>query len=125
MSNPTDVYLGAQLRALRRGRGLTLQQLAEALGVSFQQIQKYENGTNRIAGSRLWELALLLSVPVDVFFEGLPGAGAGGRPQMDPADRKWREALELAHQVAAIDNANLRKDLIGLVKQVARLDVKV
>ena len=71
MSNDIDVYLGKRLRRRRRMLGLTQQQLAGAVGVRFQQIQKYECGANRISAARLWLLAEELEVPVGYFYDGL------------------------------------------------------
>ena len=71
MSNDIDVYLGKRLRRRRRMLGLTQQQLAGAVGVRFQQIQKYECGANRISAARLWRLAEALEVPVGYFYDGL------------------------------------------------------
>ena len=71
MSNEIDLHLGKRLRRRRRLLGLTQQQLAGAVGVRFQQIQKYECGANRISAARLWLLAKALEAPVGAFFEGL------------------------------------------------------
>jgi transcriptional regulator with XRE-family HTH domain len=71
MSNDSDVCLGKRLRRRRRMLGLTQQQLAGAVGVRFQQIQKYECGANRISAARLWQLAEALEVPVGYFYDGL------------------------------------------------------
>jgi transcriptional regulator with XRE-family HTH domain len=71
MGNDIDVYLGKRLRRRRRMLGLTQQQLASTVGVRFQQIQKYECGTNRISAARLWQLAEALEVPVGYFYDGL------------------------------------------------------
>lgn len=70
MVHPIDASVGAQVRALRRQRSLTQTQLGEVLGLTFQQIQKYERGTNRISASKLAMLAAALKVPVNAFFEG-------------------------------------------------------
>jgi transcriptional regulator with XRE-family HTH domain len=67
-----DVHLGQEIRRRRRELGLTQHQLADACGVRFQQIQKYERGANRIAASRLWKIALAMQTPLSSFFEGLP-----------------------------------------------------
>lgn len=72
MGNDIDVHLGKRLRRRRRLLGLTQQQLAETVGVRFQQIQKYECGANRISAARLWQLAEALEVPVGYFYDGLP-----------------------------------------------------
>jgi transcriptional regulator with XRE-family HTH domain len=73
MGNDIDVYLGKRLRRRRRLLGLTQQQLAGAVGVRFQQIQKYECGANRISAARLWQLSEALEVPVGYFYDGLSG----------------------------------------------------
>ncbi len=79
VSNDIDLHLGKRLRRRRRLLGLTQQQLAEAVGVRFQQIQKYECGANRISAARLWSLAEALEVQVGYFYEGL-GAANGHDP---------------------------------------------
>lgn len=71
MTNEIDRHLGKRLRQRRRALGLTQQQIAEAVGVRFQQIQKYECGANRISAARLWLLAKALEAPVGAFFDGL------------------------------------------------------
>lgn len=78
MANAIDLHVGKRLRRRRRLLGLTQQQLAESIGIRFQQIQKYECGANRVTASRLYELAVSLNVPVNYFFEGL--AAAQGSP---------------------------------------------
>jgi transcriptional regulator with XRE-family HTH domain len=88
MANAIDLHVGKRLRRRRRLLGLTQQQLAESIGIRFQQIQKYECGANRVTASRLYELAVSLNVPVNYFFEGLQAAnpadaGAPGAPAND------------------------------------------
>jgi transcriptional regulator with XRE-family HTH domain len=73
MTNDIDRHLGKRLRQRRRTLGLTQQQIAEAVGVRFQQIQKYECGANRISAARLWLLAKALEAPVGAFFDGIEG----------------------------------------------------
>jgi len=73
--DPMDIALGAAVRIRRRTIGMSQEALAEQCGVSFQQIQKYESGANRIAASRLWKIAQALEVPLMDFFEGLPDGG--------------------------------------------------
>ena len=82
MANDIDLHLGKRLRRRRRLLGLTQQQLAIAVGVRFQQIQKYECGANRISAARLWQLAEALEVPVSYFFDGL----AEGQAANDPSE---------------------------------------
>ncbi len=74
MGNDIDLHLGKRLRRRRRLLGLTQQQLADAVGVRFQQIQKYECGANRISAARLWALSEALEVPVGYFYDGLADA---------------------------------------------------
>ncbi|HUO21639.1 MAG TPA: helix-turn-helix transcriptional regulator [Caulobacteraceae bacterium] len=83
MANDIDLHLGKRLRRRRRLLGLTQQQLAIAVGVRFQQIQKYECGANRISAARLWQLSEALEVPVSYFFDGL--AEAADRDSNDPS----------------------------------------
>ena len=84
MANDIDLHLGKRLRRRRRLLGLTQQQLAIAVGVRFQQIQKYECGANRISAARLWQLSEALEVPVSYFFDGL--AEAQERAAEDPSE---------------------------------------
>jgi transcriptional regulator with XRE-family HTH domain len=83
VGNDIDLHLGKRLRRRRRLLGLTQQQLADSVGVRFQQIQKYECGANRISAARLWKLSEALEVPVGYFYDGL----AGGASSDTPPDR--------------------------------------
>lgn len=85
--SPVDVHIGARLRLLRSERRLAQQKLGDAVGVSFQQIQKYEKGTNRISASMLYAIARRLAVPLAAFIEGLPDPALG-----DPAYREDQSA---------------------------------
>jgi transcriptional regulator with XRE-family HTH domain len=76
VGNDIDLHLGKRLRRRRRLLGLTQQQLADAVGVRFQQIQKYECGANRISAARLWKLSEALEVPVGYFYDGLAGGAS-------------------------------------------------
>ena len=78
MAHPVDLHVGAQVRAWRKHRNLTQSDLATALDVTYQQLQKYESGRNRISASMLWEIAKALQVDVRVFFDGLPAIDAAG-----------------------------------------------
>ncbi|MGH6949348.1 MAG: helix-turn-helix domain-containing protein [Vitreimonas sp.] len=104
MANAIDLHVGKRLRRRRRRLGLTQQQLAESIGIRFQQIQKYECGANRVTASRLYELAVALNVPVNYFFEGLqqvattptaPGAPANDRDLIAADVLSQKETLEL------------------------------
>ena len=80
MKHPVDVHVGSRVRQRRWMTGMTQQQLAERVGIKFQQIQKYETGMNRISASRLWDIAEALGVPVAFFFEGLQHDAAADLP---------------------------------------------
>ena len=89
MTNDIDRHLGKRLRQRRRTLGLTQQQIAEAVGVRFQQIQKYECGANRISAARLWLLAKALESPVGAFFEGLGDDVLAGEGEEEPPRRRF------------------------------------
>lgn len=69
MPHPVDVHVGHMIRTTRRARGMTQQMLAAHIGVKFQQVQKYETGANRVSASRLWEIARVLDMPINHFFD--------------------------------------------------------
>ena len=89
MTNEIDRHLGKRLRQRRRTLGLTQQQIAEAVGVRFQQIQKYECGANRISAARLWLLAKALEAPVGAFFDGLTEEGPTAEGDEEPQRRQF------------------------------------
>ncbi len=93
MANAIDLHVGKRLRRRRRLLGLTQQQLAESIGIRFQQIQKYECGANRVTASRLYELAVALNVPVNYFFEGLQAAAAPATPGAPGAPANDRDLI--------------------------------
>ena len=78
--HPVDIHVGARLRQRRHLVGLSQSKLGESVGLTFQQIQKYERGTNRISSSRLYEFAKVLAVPVSYFFDEMPANAFSGRP---------------------------------------------
>ena len=116
MKHPVDVHVGKRIRHRRWMNGTTQQQLAEKVGIKFQQIQKYETGMNRVSASRLWDIAHALDVPVSFFFEGL---GEGDVPMATsdmPSDiLSDREALELLRSYYAIPE-NQRRRLFDLAR---------
>jgi transcriptional regulator with XRE-family HTH domain len=71
MAHPIDVHVGQRIRQQRWAKSMTQKELAKAIGIKFQQIQKYESGSNRVSASRLWEISTALSVPINFFFDGL------------------------------------------------------
>lgn len=118
MKHPVDVHVGKRIRHRRWLVGTTQQQLAEAVGIKFQQIQKYETGMNRVSASRLWDIAAVLDVPVEFFFDGLnedeDEKAEGATPA--PADiLSDKEALELLRSYYSIPE-NQRKRLFELAR---------
>lgn len=86
MANEIDLHVGRRLRRRRRLLGLTQQQLAQSIGIRFQQVQKYECGANRVTASRLYELASALQAPVSYFYEGLSAGNSAIIPTVAPAN---------------------------------------
>ena len=108
MPRSVDVHVGQRVRQRRWMLGVTQQQLADQVGIKFQQIQKYETGANRISSSRLWDIAHVLDVPVAFFFEGLEGH------HRDAQDTRGdvltdKEALDLVRAYYAIPEAQRRR----------------
>lgn len=122
MANAIDMHVGKRLRRRRRLLGLTQQQLAESIGIRFQQIQKYECAGNRVTASRLYELAVALNVPVNYFFEGLQAVApsTSGTPANDrdliAADvLSQKETLELVRAYYKLGDRPRRR-LLDLAK---------
>ncbi len=113
MKHPVDVHVGKRVRQRRWMIGMTQQQLAEQVGIKFQQIQKYETGMNRISASRLWDISKALDVPISFFFEGLEGADRSDTAAGDILADK--EALELVKAYYAIPEPQ-RKRLFELAR---------
>ncbi|MBW7056687.1 helix-turn-helix domain-containing protein [Paracoccus bogoriensis] len=107
MKHGVDVHVGKRIRHRRWMIGMTQQQLADRVGIKFQQIQKYETGMNRVSASRLWDIARALDVPVSFFFEGLQDGAASDFVEGDIfADR---EALQLVRAYYAMPEAQRRQ----------------
>ncbi|HBZ42769.1 MAG TPA: transcriptional regulator [Maritimibacter sp.] len=116
MKHPVDVHVGKRIRHRRWMVGMTQQQLAEQVGIKFQQIQKYETGMNRVSASRLWDISFALSVPVSFFFEGLEGGVEQDTNRSLPEDiLADKEALELVRSYYAIPE-NQRRRLFELAR---------
>ena len=120
MKHPVDVHVGQRVRQRRWMVGMTQQQLGNKVGIKFQQIQKYETGTNRISASRLWDIAAALDVQVSFFFEGLSGEhthvdGPSGDIMTD------KEALDLVRAYYAIPETQRRRlfDLARVLSDAA------
>jgi len=123
MKHPVDIHVGKRIRHRRWMNGTTQQQLAEAVGIKFQQIQKYETGMNRVSASRLWDIANVLDVSISFFFEGLEGDQLEANLPSDiPGDILTdKEALELLRSYYAIPENQRRRlfDLARVLSEVA------
>lgn len=122
MTHPVDEHVGKRIRHRRWMVGMTQQQLAEKVGIKFQQIQKYETGMNRVSASRLWDIAGAVDVPVAYFFEGVGGnevAADNVMGEASPGDLLAdREALELVRCYYAIPE-NQRRRLFDLARALS------
>lgn len=122
--NPVDVHVGSRIRMRRRVMGLSQEDLANQLQLTFQQVQKYERGTNRVSASKLFGIAGALQTPVSYFFEGLlePQDGVGADIRDNEGETAIRgflntvEGLELARRFPLIPRGRLRKQVLELVR---------
>lgn len=107
----TDRYVGQRIRERRIMMGFSQQQMAELIGVTYQQAHKYERGINRISAGRLYEIARVLQVPVGFFFDGIDDESTGSE-----LDQRQRMCLELARNFAQIDNERHQEALSQLAR---------
>jgi transcriptional regulator with XRE-family HTH domain len=125
--NPIDKHVGSRVRMRRMMLSMSQEKLGDALGLTFQQVQKYEKGTNRIGASRLQQISTILQVPVAFFFEGAPAmqgqAPDGMREAPSPAYVSdflaTSEGLALTKAFMRIKEAKLRRRVVELVKEIA------
>ncbi|MDR3493103.1 MAG: helix-turn-helix transcriptional regulator [Ancalomicrobiaceae bacterium] len=126
--NPIDIHVGSRVRLRRMMLGMSQEKLGEHLGITFQQIQKYEKGTNRIGASRLQAIARVLSVPPAFFFEDAPGGMpvAGNQGFDEPQAASYvvdflssSEGLSLNKSFVRIKDAKIRKKIVDLVRSIA------
>ena len=121
--NPIDVHVGSRVRTRRLALGMSQEKLGTALGLTFQQVQKYEKGTNRIGASRLQHVSRILQVPVDYFFEGAPGQlKAKGNPPSSAYVGDFiasTEGLTLMKAFTQIKDAKVRHHIVKLVGEIA------
>ena len=128
LPHPIDQHVGANVRQRRMFIGMSQEQLGEHLGLTFQQIQKYEKGSNRVSASRLWEISKILDVPIDFFFPNIGSNETDQRyetigfqesNQAEFGDGTDSERLRLNRHFAKIKDKSLRKAVIDLAKSVA------
>ena len=131
--NPIDVYVGKRMRMRRTLLGLSQDELGKSLGVTFQQVQKYERGTCRVGASRLWDISRALNTTVSFFYEGLENSEeflanrgscdvavlAEPTVQMDESALNRRETLELVRNYYKITDRNMAKKIAELIKSMA------
>ena len=127
--NPIDKHVGARVRMRRMMLSMSQEKLGDGLGLTFQQVQKYEKGTNRIGASRLQHIAHILQVPVSFFFEGAPAAGGGthhGAGMSEAPSPAYvsdflatQDGLALTKSFMRIKSTKLRRRIVDLVEQIA------
>jgi transcriptional regulator with XRE-family HTH domain len=124
--NPVDKYVGSRVRMRRIMLGMSQEKLGEALGLTFQQIQKYEKGTNRVGASRIQQISEILQVPVSFLFEGGPSGSVaaenfneGTSPAYVSDFLATAEGLALTRAFTRISDAKLRRSIVDLVEQIA------
>ncbi len=124
--NSVDTHVGSRVRLRRTLLGMSQEKLADAVELTFQQIQKYERGINRIGASRLYQFSRILDVPISFFFESMPAEAAGVRGLSEPPARPFeqgqltrRETLELVRAYYRIEDPKVRNRVFDLVKAIA------
>ncbi|MEY4964501.1 MAG: hypothetical protein RL274_84 [Pseudomonadota bacterium] len=119
-TNPIDIQVGNRVRIRRMLIGMSQERLGDLLGLTFQQVQKYEKGVNRIGAGRLYEVSRILNVPVDFFYEGV--VASGQEPEGTPPVMEFvssGEGLQLALAFMKIKDVRVRKRMLDLVKSLA------
>ncbi len=116
MPHPVDIHVGSRLRALRVRRSLSQTNLADKLGLSFQQVQKYETGANRVSASKLFDISRIMGVTPNYFFEGREDTGGGGTVELD------LKAIRIATMFAKISDKKIKKCLYGMIKALVTSD---
>ena len=126
--NPVDIHVGSRVRLRRMLLGMSQERLGTAMGLTFQQVQKYEKGVNRIGASRLFHISKILDVPVQFFFEEAPqtdGAAVAGMAESETFILEFlnsREGLELNRAFVKIGDPKVRKSVVYLVRALGRVD---
>ena len=127
--NPIDKYVGSRVRMRRMMLSMSQEKLGDALGLTFQQVQKYEKGTNRVGASRLQQISNILQVPVSFFFEGAPDIstpmqanGEAPSPAYVADFLATSDGLALTKAFMRIKDAKLRRSIVDLVQQIAGVE---
>lgn len=124
MPEPVDILVGQKIRSLRIERDISQSQLATGIGVTFQQVQKYEKGTNRVSASRLVQIANILGADVRIFFDGTQSP-ASINDNFQPKILMTRQGHALAKAFHSIPDAKIRGHLLSLVQSIARRETNV
>ena|ERR1700733_5034813 len=123
--NPVDRHVGTRIRMQRMARGFSQTELGKAVGVTFQQVQKYEKGVNRVGASRLQQIANALKVRPDFFFEGASGKAVGNSGSREAAIIEdfifSRDGVALSKAFINISEAKMRRSIVALIEQIAEL----
>jgi len=114
MAHHVDIHVGKRIKEIRTVRGLTQSNVADHLGISFQQLQKYETGANRVSASRMFELSKLLEITPAFFFEGLEGQSYESMPPLDI------ETAKIAAALSSIKNKKLKSRINTLINEIVR-----
>ena len=120
--NPVDKYVGSRVRMRRIMLGMSQEKLGEALGLTFQQVQKYEKGSNRIGASRLQQISLILQAPISFFFEGVPGPDGFGEDTSPAYMTNFlasSDGLKLVKAFTRIPSAAVRRRIVDLIEEMA------
>lgn len=129
--DPIDIYVGGRVKLRRTLLGMSQEVLADAVGLTFQQVQKYERGTNRMGASRLFDISTVLQVPVSYFYEDMPdeiktravdspvGFERKKKPTSEHGLYTKRETLELVRYYYSISNKKTREELVSLIESLA------
>jgi transcriptional regulator with XRE-family HTH domain len=127
--DPVDLYVGARIRMRRKLLGVSQERLAEQLGLTFQQVQKYERGANRVSASKLHAIGTALSAPVAYFFEGFGGGAAANSGAGEPDSSAFvhelvmtPEGMELAALFPRLKRAKVRRRILDLVRALVEDD---
>jgi transcriptional regulator with XRE-family HTH domain len=120
--HPNDVIVGSNIRIFRMKADISQTELGEHLGVTFQQVQKYEKGTNRVGAGRLLTIANFLNVPIPAFYDGTKGAKASASAPAPIHLLEKRDAFKLAEAFSKIESQRTRNSLVALVQSLVEKD---
>ena len=119
-ANTVDTYVGQRIRDKRNERGMSQTEVANAIGVTFQQVQKYERGTNRVGASRLFDLSRILSVPVQYFFEGLNNQPTPIEKEDDNVIHLMKpDTVELVEAYYKVENLQVRRQILSTIRSIS------